>query len=40
MPCERQRLRKADFEPEAVLPAPLDDDEREDLMGLDPIGTA
>jgi hypothetical protein len=33
-------LRKADFAPEAVLPEPLADDEREDLMDLDPIGTA
>jgi hypothetical protein len=32
LPGERRRLRKADFEPEAVLPAPLDDDEREDLI--------
>ena len=40
LPGERRRLRKADFEPEAVLPAPLDDDERADLMDLDPIGGA
>jgi hypothetical protein len=31
LPGERQRLRKADFEPEAVAVEPLDEDEREDL---------
>jgi hypothetical protein len=39
-PGERRRLRKADFEPEAVLPAPVDEDEREDLMRIEPLGAA
>ena len=38
LPGERRRLRKADFEPEAVLPEPLD--EEEDLRDLEPIGGA
>jgi hypothetical protein len=38
LPGERRRLRKVDLEPERVLPEPVDDDEREDLIDLDPVG--
>jgi hypothetical protein len=40
LPGERRRLRKAAFEPEAVLPEEGDDEERAELMDLQPLGAA
>jgi hypothetical protein len=39
-PGEHRRLRKADFYPEAVLPEEVHDEERADLMDLQPLGAA